>query len=69
MKMLKAILRQGVDLILLFMTVLLLILYIINEERNYTGFLIIMIGYISFNIFNKAILSKKEDENINPRDR
>jgi hypothetical protein len=36
----------------------LLVWYIINPEKNFTGALLLASGYIIFNIINKAILSE-----------
>ena len=56
--MIKAILRQGVDLGMFLIMFGLLVWYIINSEKNFTGALLLASGYIIFNIINKAILSE-----------
>lgn len=58
MKTLKIILNQGVDVIMCFITLGLLIWYMINPEKNFTYMLGIYALYIIFNIINKVRIVK-----------
>lgn len=58
MRLFKAILRQGVDIGMFLIMFGLLVWYIVNPEKNFTGALLLASGYIIFNIINKAILSE-----------
>ena len=58
MRLIKAILRQRVDLGMFLIMFGLLVWYIINPDKNFTGALLLASGYIVFNIINKAILSE-----------
>jgi len=62
MKTLKIILLQTIDLIFLVITAGLLAWYFINPDKNFTGFLLIISGYIVYNIYNKAIIAKQYSE-------
>ena len=59
MKTLKLILLQTVDLIFLAITIGLLVWYFINPDKNFTGFLLIISGYIVYNIYNKVLIDKQ----------
>jgi hypothetical protein len=52
---------QGVDLILLFIFIGLLIVYMITGS-NITQALILAVGYVSYNIYNKAKFAKGVDD-------
>ena len=56
MKILKAILAQGVDLIFGLVTLGMLVWYLIDTTQNFTLFLGVVVGYVSFNIINKVRL-------------
>ena len=58
--MLKRILKQTVDLLLLLVTIGLFLSFLI-EGTNISGLIFIMIGYIAFNIREKAIMARKEE--------
>jgi len=60
MKTLKIILNQGVDVIMCFVTLGLLIWYMINPEKNFTSMLGIYVLYIIFNIINKVRIVKSK---------
>ena len=74
MKTLKMILRQTVDLIFGVLALILLIIYLVDigrngigEDVNYTGFLILVVGYVSNNIINKVRLIR-DNQLINKND-
>lgn len=52
--MVKAILNQGVDLIFGLIALGLLIWYLIDQLQNFTMFLALVVGYVTFNVINKA---------------
>jgi len=61
----KLILRQTVDLIFGVLALILLIIYMVDigrngigEDVNYTSFLILVVGYVFNNIYNKVRLIK-----------
>ena len=61
----KLILRQTVDLIFGVLALILLIIYLVDigrngigEDVNYTSFLILVVGYVFNNIYNKVRLIK-----------
>jgi Na+-translocating ferredoxin:NAD+ oxidoreductase RnfG subunit len=65
---LKIILRQTVDVIFGLTALTLLIIYMVDiskngigEEVNYTGFLLLVVGYTFNNIVNKVRLIKKKE--------
>ena len=60
MKIIKAILLQGVDLIFGLIALGLLIWYIIDQSENFTLFLGLVVGYVSFNIVNKVQMILKQ---------
>jgi hypothetical protein len=62
MKILKAILRQMVDLLFGLITLGLFIAWMINTSINVTYFLALVVGYVTFNIINKIKMQLKEDE-------
>jgi uncharacterized membrane protein YqjE len=55
-KILKLIFQQGVDLLFLAVMIGMLIAWIINPTNNFTGALILVVGYVIFNIYNKVRL-------------
>ena len=58
--MIRAILRQVVDIAMLLINIGLLVWYIIDyPNREFTAMLLLDAGYIIFNIINKAILNTK----------
>ena len=74
MKTLKMILRQTVDLIFGVLALILLIIYLMDIGKNgfgtginYTGFLILVVGYVSNNIINKVRLIR-DNQLINKND-
>ena len=65
MKDIKIILGQTVDLIFGVIALVLLIIYMVDigrngigEDVNYTSFLILVVGYVFNNIYNKVRLIK-----------
>jgi hypothetical protein len=62
MKILKAILRQMVDLLFGLITLGLFIAWMIDTSINVTYFLALVVGYVTFNIINKVKMQLKEDE-------
>ena len=61
----KLILRQTVDLIFGVLALILLIIYFVDigrngigDDVNYTSFLILVVGYVFNNIYNKVRLIK-----------
>ena len=61
----KLILRQTVDLIFGVLALILLIIYLVDigrngigDDVNYTSFLILVVGYVFNNIYNKVRLIK-----------
>ena len=62
MKILKAILRQMVDLLFGLITLGLFIAWMINTSINVTYFLALVVGYVTFNIINKVKMQLKKDE-------
>lgn len=63
MKIIKIILRQGVDVLFGLVVLGLLIWYLFDQEQNFTGFLLLVVGYVSFNIINKVIMVLKNEIN------
>jgi hypothetical protein len=59
--MVKIILRQTVDLLFLAVILGLLIAWIINPANNFTGALILVVGYVTFNIISKVRLIMNPD--------
>lgn len=59
MRLIKAILRQGVDIGMFLIMTTLLVWYIINPEKNFTGALLLASGYIAFNTYMKALYSER----------
>jgi hypothetical protein len=53
MKILKAILNQGVDLIFGLFILGFLIWHMVNPAKDFTNLLWIVVGYVTFNIINK----------------
>jgi hypothetical protein len=60
MKILKIILKQGVDLIFGLIALVLLIWYFIDQSQNFTSFLLLVVGYVTFNIINKIQIVNKQ---------
>ena len=62
MKTLKAILNQTVDLILGLIALGLVIWYMIEPSNNFSGALILYVGYVAFNIKEKVkmVLNRKD---------
>lgn len=58
MKTLKLILLQTVDLIFGLTALGLLIWHMIDETKNFTGFLWLAVGYVVFNVYNKVRMIK-----------
>jgi len=52
-----------VDTILGLCALGLLIWWIVDDTQNFTGFLLIMVSYVSFNIINKIKVILKAEEN------
>ena len=65
MNLLKAILQHRVDLIFLLITIGLLVWYFLDLDKNFTGFLLLVAGYITFNVINKGITVMKENTKKN----
>jgi hypothetical protein len=53
-KILKTVLAQGIDLIFGLVTLGMLVYYFIDPTQNFTLFLGVVVGYVSFNIINKV---------------
>jgi predicted transcriptional regulator len=62
MKTIKAILLQTVDLIFGLIMFGLLIWYMIDPSQNFTMVLWLVVGYVAYNIINKAKLSMKNEK-------
>jgi predicted transcriptional regulator len=62
MKTLKAILLQTVDLIFEICMLGLLVWYMIDPSQNFTMVLWLVVGYVAYNIINKAKLSMKNEK-------
>jgi hypothetical protein len=60
MKIIKAILNQGVDVIFLLVTIGLLVWHMIDQSKNFTLFLALCAGYVFFNIANKVQMNLKK---------
>ena len=65
MNTLRIVLRQVIDLIFGVIALVLLIIYMVDigrngigEDVNYTSFLILVVGYVFNNIYNKVRLIK-----------
>jgi len=63
---LKIALRQVIDIILGVIALILVTIYLIDigkngvgDDVNFTGFLLIVVGYVINNIYNKVILINK----------
>jgi hypothetical protein len=50
----KLILAQFIDLIIGLIALIMFIVYIIDDSNNFSGYLILIVGYVSFNIINKV---------------
>ena len=61
MKLIKAILTFPVDLIFGGIMFGLLIWYMINPEKNFTPALWLVVGYVAYNVINKAINQLKKE--------
>jgi hypothetical protein len=59
--MVKIILRQTVDLLFLAVILGMLIAWIINPTNNFTGALVLVVGYVTFNIISKVRLIMNPD--------
>jgi hypothetical protein len=59
--MIKNILRQTVDLIFGLIALGLLIAWVVNPTNNFTGFLTLVVGYVSFNVISKVRLIMDPD--------
>jgi hypothetical protein len=64
---LKIVLRQTIDIIFGSIALILLIIYMVDikkngmgEDVNYTGFLLLVVGYVVNNIVNKVRLIKEK---------
>lgn len=56
MKIIRIILAQGVDLIFLAIVISLLVWYFIDRTRNFSGMLLLVVGYVINVIRNKVML-------------
>ena len=63
MKTLKAILNCGVDLIFGAAAFGLVIWYMIDQTKNFTSFIWLVVGYVVFNIINKVQMNLKQRKN------
>jgi hypothetical protein len=68
MKSIKAILNQTVDLLFGLSALCLLIWYFLDQSKNFTGFLGLVVGYVSFNIINKVQLIIKSERDPKQED-
>jgi hypothetical protein len=64
MKILKIIFGNLiVDTLFFFITIGMLIAWIVNNSNNFTGFLLLVAGYVFFNIYNKVRTILKSQDN------
>ena len=68
MKTLKAILNQTVDLILGLIALGLVIWYMIEPTNNFSGALILYVGYVAFNIKEKVKMVLRQEQGIDKND-
>ena len=68
MKTLKAILNQTVDLILGLIALGLVIWYMIEPSNNFSGALILYVGYVAFNIKEKVKMVLRQEQGIDSKD-
>jgi uncharacterized membrane protein YqjE len=62
MKILKIVFMQGVDLILGTLGIIFVVLWLIDQQKNYTGFIALMVGYVIFNIINKVRMVQRMEK-------
>jgi hypothetical protein len=56
--MIKSILNQRVDVVFGLIALVLFVWYLLDQTKNFTGFLLLVVGYVINNIVNKALIIK-----------